>query len=129
MKRRYLAQALLVVSLGALAATGYAQTNRSGTGTTTGSYGTTTGTVRAPMTDADIAAYNKAGAACDTGPAAQHDQCWASLYTQYRVDPECQKLTGNAFVSCARGQVNPGTGGKVLPDVQGAHSGPRTMVH
>ncbi|HEY2864415.1 MAG TPA: hypothetical protein VGK37_12420 [Casimicrobiaceae bacterium] len=127
MKRRYLAQALVVVSLGALAATGYAQTNRSGTGTTAGSYGTTTGTVRAPMTDADIAAYNKAGAACDNGPAAQHDQCWVSLYTHYRVDSDCQKLTGNAFVSCVRGGVRPGTGGKLLPDVQAAHSAPHTM--
>lgn len=129
MKRRYLAQALLVVSLGALAATGYAQTNRAATGTTTGTYGTTMNTTRAPMSDADIAAYKKAGAACDAGAAAQHDQCWANLYAQYRIDPECQKLTGNAFISCTRGGVEPGNGGKLLPDVQGAQSGPRVMKH
>ena len=120
MTRRYLAQALFAASLGAFAAAGYAQTpsttdqtpgspgaaapaagagttaGRTTAGTTTSTYanGTMqTGTMR-PMTDADIAAYEKAGTACSNGPAAQRDQCWSGLYTQYHVHPKCQKLTG-----------------------------------
>lgn len=124
-------QALLVASLGAFAATGYAQTNTTtdqtpgspgvatpaaGTGTTagtttgattgtagTGAYGATTqtGRMRAPMTSAEIRAYEQARASCDAGAAGQRDQCWSSLTTQYSgVSPKCQKLTGNALDAC-----------------------------
>ncbi|HEX3631491.1 MAG TPA: hypothetical protein VHZ01_03190 [Casimicrobiaceae bacterium] len=127
MKRRYLVQALFVASLGAFAATGYAQTNTTsdqtpgspgaavpaaGTGTSAGAttgtagagtYGQTTqtGRMRAPMTSSEIRAYEQARASCDNGPAAQRDQCWAGLTAQYSgVSPKCQKLTGNALDAC-----------------------------
>lgn len=141
MTRRYLAQALLVASLGAFAATGYAQTNSTndqtpgspgaaapaagagttagsrtttGMGTTTGTYGTTqTGKMRAPMTSAEIRAYEQARGACDSGSAAQRDQCWSNLTTQFSgVSPKCQKLTGNALDACIHANASADSAGK-----------------
>ncbi len=142
MKRRYLVQALLVASLGAFAATGYAQTNttadqtpgspgaaapEAGTGTTAGSRATTglrttagtntdgtqAGRMRAPMTSAEIRAYEKARGVCDAGAAAQRDQCWTSLTAQYSgVSPKCQKLTGNALDACVHQEASADSGGK-----------------
>lgn len=113
MKRRYLAQALLVASLGALAATGYAQTTTPtdqtpgspgaaapaagagttaaptapGMGATTGptTYGTTTATgrMRTPMTSEQIRAYEKARGECEAGPSGQRVPCWTTLRAQY----------------------------------------------
>ncbi|MEP6997246.1 MAG: hypothetical protein ABI900_06330 [Betaproteobacteria bacterium] len=133
---------MLVASLGAFAATGYAQTNsaadqtpgspgaaapEAGTGTTAGSrattglgttagtntYGTQTGRMRAPMTAAEMRAYEKARGVCDAGPAAQHDQCWTSLTAQYSgVSPKCQKLTGNALDACVHQEGSADSGGK-----------------
>jgi len=124
MKRRYLAQALLVASLGAFAATGYAQTNSvtpidqtpgskatestpaspptSGMGTTNGTYGTTqAGRMQAPMTSAEIRAYEQARNACDKGPAAGREQCWSNLSTQYSgVNAKCRKLSGSPLEAC-----------------------------
>ena len=123
MRRRYLARALLVASLGAFAATGYAQTNNvtpidqtpgspAGTsagsratapmGPATGTYGTTEGSrMRAPMTTAEIRAYEQARAVCDKGPTAQRDQCWSNLTTQYSgVSAKCQKLSGSPLEAC-----------------------------
>jgi hypothetical protein len=142
MKRRYLAQALLVASLGAFAATGYAQTNSTtdqtpgspgaaasaagtggttagssamtGMGTTAGTYGTTqTGRMRAPMTSAEIRAYEQARTVCDSGPVAQRDQCWSTLTTQYSgVSPKCQRLTDNALDACIHANAVSDNGGK-----------------
>ncbi|HEY2864417.1 MAG TPA: hypothetical protein VGK37_12430 [Casimicrobiaceae bacterium] len=129
MKRRYLAQALLVASFGALTATGYAQTPAptdqtpnspgaaapaAGTGNATGqattgttpattTYGATAGTpaMRAPMTSAEIRAYEKARGECEAGPGAQRVPCWTTLRGQYRgVSPKCEALTGNALDAC-----------------------------
>jgi len=132
MKRRYIAQAVLVASLGAFAATGYAQTNKTsdqtpgspgaaapaagagtsvgGTaGTTTntmgaGAYGTThTGTTQ-PMSVETIRAYERARANCDAGPAAQRSECQSALTKEYAGIPApCQKLTGNALDACVHG--------------------------
>jgi hypothetical protein len=72
-----------------------------GMGTTNGTYGTTTGRMRAPMTSAEIRAYEQARTACDSGPAAQRSQCWSSLGAQYNgVSPKCQRLSGNALDAC-----------------------------
>jgi hypothetical protein len=138
MKRRYLAQALLVASLGAFAATGYAQTPSAtdqtpgspgaaapaaGTGTTAGgttgattntmgagAYGTTqTGTTR-PMSLERIRAYEHARDNCEAGPAAQRADCQSALTKDYAGIPEpCHKLTGNALEACAHGGAYVGT--------------------
>jgi hypothetical protein len=126
MKRRYLTQALLVASFGALAATGYAQTTTpadqtpgspgaaapaSGTGTTAGKTGTSTGTGaydattqtgnKQPMSLARIRAYEQARAHCEAGPAAERSECHSALTKEYAGIPApCQKLTGNALDSC-----------------------------
>lgn len=118
MKRHYLAQALLVASLGAFAAAGYAETSNTGdkspaspgktaTQAGTGAMGTMQygsapmGKMGAPMTPAEIRAYEQARGVCDTGLEAQRSQCWTSLTTQYSgVSPKCQKLTGNALDAC-----------------------------
>ena len=130
MKRRYLAQALLVASLAASAATGYAQTNTSadqtpgspgaaapegGTGTTagTGTYSTTPSGSTQPMSLGRIRAYEQARANCDAGPAAQRSECWAVLTKQYTgIPPMCQKLTGNALDACVHG-LDSASGGSV----------------
>jgi hypothetical protein len=124
MKHRYLAQALLAASLGAFAAAGYAQTSSvtpidqtpgstatestaaspptSGMGATTGTYGTAqAGGMRAPMTSAEIRAYEQARNACDKGPAAGRQQCWSNLTTKYSgVNSKCEKLTGSPLEAC-----------------------------
>jgi hypothetical protein len=136
MKRRYLAQALLVASLGALAATGYAQTNTNadqtpgspgaaapeagtgpavGTGTTagTGTYSTTQAGNKQPMSLARIRAYEQARANCDAGPAALRSECWSALTKDYSgIAPMCQKLTGNALDACVHG-LDSGSAGSV----------------
>jgi hypothetical protein len=131
MKRRYLAQALLVASLGAFAATGYAQTNTTtdqtpgspgastpaaGAGTTAGTTGTTTNTMgagaygtdqtgtRQPISLERIRAYEHARANCDAGPATQRAECQSALTKEYTGIPApCQKLTGNALDACVHG--------------------------
>jgi len=131
MKRRYLMQALLVASLGAFAATGYAQTNTTtdqtqgspgaaapaaGAGTTAGgTTGATTNTMGAgaygttqmgtkPMSVERIRAYEQARAHCDAGPAAQRAECQSALTKEYAGIPApCQKLTGNALDACVHG--------------------------
>jgi hypothetical protein len=95
MKRRYLMQALLVASLGAFAATGYAQTNTT-TDQTPGSPGAAT-------------------PAAGTGPAAQRSECQSALTKEYTGIPApCQKLTGNALDACVHGDypANAGTPAK-----------------
>ncbi|HEY2864416.1 MAG TPA: hypothetical protein VGK37_12425 [Casimicrobiaceae bacterium] len=137
MKRRYLAQALLVASLGTLAATGYAETPSptdqtpgspgaaapaAGTGTTagsrattgmgatTGTYNTTTPTGNKPMSLEKIRAYEQARAHCEAGPAAARSECQSALNKEYAGIPApCQKLTGNALDSCVHGGYQ-GTG-------------------
>jgi hypothetical protein len=131
MKRRYLMQALLVASLGAFAATGYAQTNTTtdqtpgspgaaapaaGAATTAGTTGATTNTMGAgaygstqtgtkqPMSLERIRAYEHARANCEAGPAAQRSECQSALTKEYAGIPApCQKLTGNALDSCVHG--------------------------
>ena len=132
MKRRYLAQALLVASLGAFAAAGYAQTNAatdqtpgspgaatpaagagttagSTTGTTTntmgaGTYGTTQTGTRQPISAEKLRAYEHARANCEAGPAAQRAECQSALTKEYAGIPgPCQKLTGNALDACVHG--------------------------
>ena len=130
MKRRYLAQALLVASLGAFAAAGYAQTNSTndqtpgspgaatpaaGAGTTAGTTGTTTNTMgagaygTAPAGTRSISlerlrAYEHARANCEAGPAAQRAECQSALTKEYTGIPgPCQKLTGNALDACVHG--------------------------
>jgi hypothetical protein len=115
MKRHYLAQALLVASLGAFAAAGYAETSNTGdksagspgkTATQAGTGTTQSGSAQtdkmgAPMTSAEMRAYEQARAGCDAGLEAQRSQCWTSLTTKYSgVSPKCQKLTGNALDAC-----------------------------
>ncbi|HXU53977.1 MAG TPA: hypothetical protein VN744_00980 [Casimicrobiaceae bacterium] len=131
MKRRYLAQALLVASLGAFAAAGYAQTNSTndqtpgspgaatpaaGAGTTAGTTGTTTNTMgagaygtaptgtRQPISLERLRAYEHARANCEAGPAAQRAECQSALTKEYTGIPgPCQKLTGNALDACVHG--------------------------
>ena len=131
MKRRYLAQALLVASLGAFAAAGYAQTNSTndqtpgspgaatpaaGAGTTAGTTGTTTNTMgagaygtapagtRPPISLERLRAYEHARANCEAGPAAQRAECQSALTKEYTGIPApCQKLTGNALDACVHG--------------------------
>lgn len=142
MKRRYLTQALLVASFGALAATGYAQTNSTndqtpgspgaatpaaGAGTTagrttgattnamgTGAYGTTqTGTTQ-PMSLDRLRAYEHARANCEAGPAAQRSECQSALSKEYTGIPApCQKLTGNALDACVHGDYPANAGNPV----------------
>jgi hypothetical protein len=128
MKRRYLAQVLLAVSLSALAATGYAQTNstadqtpgspgaaapQAGTGPTSGTYSTTPSGNTQPMSFARMRAYEQARANCDTGPAAQRSECWSVLTKQYTGIPAmCQKLTGNALDACVHGLDSASGGSK-----------------
>lgn len=121
MKRNYLAQALLVASLGAFAATGYAadtatadkspgSPGKTATQPATGAMqndsamqngATKTDPMNAPMTSADLRAYEQARTVCDSGPAAQRTECWSSLTTKYSgVNAKCQKLTGNALDAC-----------------------------
>jgi hypothetical protein len=132
MKRRYLMQALLVASLGAFAATGYAQTNTTsdqtpgspgaatpaaGTGTAAGgttgattntmgagAYGATSTGARQPMSLERIRAYEHARANCEAGPAAARSECQSALTKDYAGIPApCQKLTGNALDACVHG--------------------------
>lgn len=130
MKHHYLAQALLVASLGAFAAAGYAETSNTGdksagspgktaTQVGTGTMGTTqsdsaqTNKMGAPMTSAEMRAYEQARAGCDAGPEAQRSQCWTSLTTKYSgVSPKCQKLTGNALDACIHQGAVSDNGGK-----------------
>jgi hypothetical protein len=138
MKRRYLMQTLLVASLGAFAATGYAQTPSAtdqtpgspgaatpaaGAGTTAGgTTGATTNTMGAgaygtaqtgtsqPMSLDRIRAYEKARANCEAGPAEQRAACQAALNQDYAGIPApCQKLTGNALEACVHGGAYLGT--------------------
>ena len=145
MKRRYIAQALLVASLGAFAATGYAQTNTTtdqtpgspgaatpaaGTGTTAGGKtGATTNTMgagaygptqttgaRQPMSVERIRAYEQARAHCDAGPAAQRSECQSALTKEYEGIPApCQKLTGNALDACVHGDYPSNAGMPAKP--------------
>ena len=117
MKRRYLMQALLVASLGAFTATGYAQTNttsdqtpgspgaaapEAGTGTTAGTTGATTNTMgagaygtaqtgqtgtRQPMSVDRIRAYERARANCEAGPAAARSECQSALTKDFSGIP------------------------------------------
>jgi len=130
MKRRYLAQALLIASLGALATTGYAQTNTTadqtpgspgaaapegGTGPAagTGTYSTPQPGSSPPMSTARIRAYEQARANCDAGPAAERSECWSALTKNYAgIQPMCQKLTGNALDACVHG-LDSGSAGSV----------------
>ena len=125
MKRRYLMQALLVASLGAFAATGYAQTNTTtdqtpaspGAATTNtmgaGAYGTIQTGTKQPMSLERIRAYEQARANCDAGPAAQRSECWSALTKNYAgIQPMCQKLTGNALDACVHG-LDSGSAGSV----------------
>lgn len=140
MKRRYLAQALLVASLGAFAATGYGQTNTTtdqtpgspgaaapaagtgpavgtttGTGTMNGTTGTTQTGTRQPMSIARIRAYEQARANCEAGPAAQRSECQSALSKEYAGIPApCQKLTGNALDACVHGDY-PANAGQSTP--------------
>lgn len=141
MKRRYIAQALLVASLGALAATGHTQTNTAtdqtpgspgaatpaaGTGTagtpgvTTNTmggagYGTTQPGTNQPMSAERIRAYERARADCDAGPAARRSECRSALTKEYASVPApCQKLTGNALDACVRGEY-PANAGASTP--------------
>lgn len=119
MKRHYLVQALLIASLGAMAATGYAQTDTSadqtpgspgaaapekGTGPTAGTDTYNTAAPmgsRQPMSTARIRAYEQARANCEAGPAAMRSECWSALGKDYAgIQPMCQKLTGNALDAC-----------------------------
>ena len=140
MKRRYLMQALLVASLGAFAATGYAQTNTTtdqtpgspgaatpaaGTGTTAGrTTGATTNTMGAgaygttgakqPMSVERIRAYEQARANCEAGPAAQRSECQSVLTKDYAGIPApCQRLTGNALDACVHGDYPANAGNPV----------------
>ena len=144
MKRRYLMQALLVASLGAFAATGYAQTNTTtdqtpgspgaatpaaGTGTTAGgatgattntmgagAYGTTTQTGTRSMSLERLRAYEHARANCEAGPAAQRSECQSVLNRDYAGIPgPCQKLTGNALDACVHGDYPANAGMPVKP--------------
>jgi hypothetical protein len=144
MKLRYLMQALLVASLGAFAATGYAQTNTTtdqtpgspgaatpaaGTGTTAGgttgattntmgagAYGTTTQTGTRPMSLERLRAYEHARANCEAGPAAQRSECQSVLNRDYAGIPgPCQKLTGNALDACVHGDYPANAGMPVKP--------------
>jgi hypothetical protein len=136
MKRRYLAQALLVASLAAAAATGYAQTNTNadqtpgspgaaapeggtgptvGTGATAGSgtYSTTPSANTQPGSLPRMRAYEQARANCEAGPAAQRSECQSALTKQYTgIPPMCQKLTGNALDACVHG-LDSASGGSV----------------
>jgi hypothetical protein len=139
MKHRYLMQALLVASLGAFAATGYAQTNTTadetpgspgaatpaaGTGTAGGMTGATTNTMGAgaygttqpgskPMSLDRIRAYEQARANCEAGPAAERSECQAALSKTYTgIPPMCQRLTGNALDSCIHGLDSASGGSK-----------------
>ncbi len=136
MKRRYLMEALLVASLSAVAATGYAQTDpnadqtpgspgaaapesgtgpAAGTGTMsgTGAYGTTQTGTKQPMSLARIRAYEQARANCTAGPAAARSECWSVLTKDYSgIPPMCQKLTGNALDACVHG-LDSASGGSV----------------
>jgi hypothetical protein len=137
MKHRYLMQALLVASLGAFAATGYAQTNTTtdqapaspgaaapaaGTGTTAGgttstmgagAYGTTQTGTKQPMSLERIRAYEQARANCEAGPAAERSACQAALSKTYTgIPPMCQRLTGNALDSCIHGLDSASGGSK-----------------
>jgi hypothetical protein len=131
MNRSYLMQALLVASLGAFAATGYAQTKATdqtpgspgaaapaaGAGTTAtgttgattntmgaGTYGTTQTGTRQTMSLERIRAYEHARANCEAGPAAQRSECESALSKDYAGIPApCQKLTGNALDACVHG--------------------------
>ena len=131
MKRSYLMQALLVASLGAFAATGYAQTKATdqtpgspgaaapaaGAGTTAtgttgattntmgaGAYGTTQNGRKQPMSSDKIRAYENARASCEAGPAGQRSECQSALSKEYSGIPAtCQKLTGNALDACVHG--------------------------
>jgi len=114
MKRRYLAQALLVASLGAFAAAGYAQTNSTndqtpgspGAATPAAGAGTTAGTTgtRQPIALERLRAYEHARANCEAGPAAQRAECQSALTKEYTGIPgPCQKLTGNALDACVHG--------------------------
>jgi hypothetical protein len=136
MKRRYIGQALLVASLGAFAATGYAQTNTTtdqtpgspgaatpaagpavGTTTGTGTMNGTTATTgtRQPMSVARIRAYEQARANCEAGPAAQRSECQSALTKEYAGIPaSCQKLTGNALDACVHGDY-PANAGASTP--------------
>ena len=136
MKRRYLAQALLIASLAAAAATGYAQTDTkadqtpgspgaaapeagtgpaAGTGTVTGTgtYSTTQTGTKQPMSVARIRAYEQARANCEAGPAALRSECQSALTKDYTgIPPMCQKLTGNALDVCVHG-LDSASGGSV----------------
>ncbi len=139
MKRRYIMQALLVASLGALGATGYAQTNTTtqtpgspgaatpaaGTGTTTGAttntmgagaYGTAQTGTRQPMSLERLRAYEHARANCEAGPAAQRSECQSVLSKDYAGIPgPCQKLTGNALDACVHGDYPANAGMPAKP--------------
>jgi hypothetical protein len=125
MKRRYLVQALLVASLGAFASAGYAQTagapadktpgspGKTATQNNSGAMGTQMGGTPSPMTADQIAAYKQARGECAKTPAAQRNQCWTTLTTQYSgVSPKCQQLTGNALDACIHQGSTADSGGK-----------------
>lgn len=124
MKHRQLAQALLIASLGAFAAAGYAETG-SPADKTPGSPGTTAtqsnaeatgarvGGTRTPMAGDQIRAYEQARGECDNSPAAQRSECWTALTTQYgNVSPKCRKLSGNALDACIHQDATADTRGK-----------------